>query len=357
VDLSLTDDQRTLRELARQIMGDLVTTDRLKQVEAGAEQYDRDLWMELAAAGLLSVVNPPELEGLGGGMVEACLLLEEQGRTVAPVPLFPTLVLGAMPRARFGTDAQRDVLSLLASGKAVATAALPPDGGEPAVRFEDGSLRGAVDAVRAAEASSEMLVPARDGEMVRTFVTRHDQLRFEPQVMTNHEARARVIVDGVQPEPLGAEGSPDAYRWLMPRAIVGLCALQVGVCERALRLTAEYVTERHQFDRPLGSFQAVQQRLADAYIDVEAMRWTMWQAAWRLDEGLPAEQEVAIAKAWAAEAGQRVVAAAQHLHGGIGVDVEYPLHRYTLWAKDLELSLGGAGRHLSRLGDLVVEPA
>ena len=122
------------------------------------------------------------------------------------------------------------------------------------------------------------------------------------------------------------------------------------MAERALHMTAEYLTGREQFGRPLAKFQAVQQRAADAYIDVEAMRWTMWQAAWRLDEGLPATEEVAIAKFWAADGGHRVLAAAQHLHGGIGVDMEYPLHRYTLGAKHVELMLGGAGRQLARLG-------
>jgi alkylation response protein AidB-like acyl-CoA dehydrogenase len=115
-------------------------------------------------------------------------------------------------------------------------------------------------------------------------------------------------------------------------------------------MTAAYLSEREQFGRPLGKFQAVQQRVADAYIDVEAMRWTMWQASWLIDEGVPASDEVAIAKYWAAEGGHRVLAAAQHLHGGIGVDIEYPLHRYTLGAKHLELTLGGSSRHLARLG-------
>ena len=97
----------------------------------------------------------------------------------------------------------------------------------------------------------------------------------------------------------------------------------------------------------------MQQRAADAFIDVEAIRLTTWQAAWRLDEGLPARDEVRIAKFWAAEAGQRVAYAAQHLHGGIGVDVDYPLHRYYLWSKQLELTLGSGARQLARLGEAI----
>jgi alkylation response protein AidB-like acyl-CoA dehydrogenase len=355
MELALTEDQRALRELSRQILGDLVTQDRLKQVDAGAEPYDRALWDELAKAGLLAVGTPEELDGAGGGMVELCLLLEEQGRTVAPVPLLPTIVLGAMPLARFGTPDQRErMLPGVRDGATVLTAALPPDGGPPSVAAEGGRLTGAVEAVRAGTIARAILVPAVDGADVRTFLVDPEDAALDVQFMTNHEPRARVTFESAPAEPMGDETT---FAWLAARAIVGLCALQVGVCERALRLTADYVTEREQFERPLGSFQAVQQRVADAYIDVEAMRWTMWQAAWRLDESLPADREVAIAKAWAADGGQRVVAAAQHLHGGMGVDMDYALYRYTLWAKDLELSLGGANRHLSRLGDLVVEGA
>jgi alkylation response protein AidB-like acyl-CoA dehydrogenase len=122
------------------------------------------------------------------------------------------------------------------------------------------------------------------------------------------------------------------------------------VAERALRIAAAYTTEREQFGRPIGSFQAVQQRMADAFIDVEAIRWTMWQAAWMLGQGRPAAREAAIAKFWAAEAGARVAGTAQQVHGGIGIDTTYPLFRYFLWAKHNELALGSATQQLARLG-------
>jgi alkylation response protein AidB-like acyl-CoA dehydrogenase len=141
--------------------------------------------------------------------------------------------------------------------------------------------------------------------------------------------------------------------WLLERATVAYCAVVVGVCEEALRLTAEYTRTREQFGRPIASFQAVGQRAADAYIDTEAVRLTAMHAAWRLSSGLPAAEEVAVAKVWAADAGQRVVHAAQHLHGGLGVDRDYPLHRYFLWAKQLELTLGGATAQLRHLGSLL----
>jgi alkylation response protein AidB-like acyl-CoA dehydrogenase len=147
------------------------------------------------------------------------------------------------------------------------------------------------------------------------------------------------------------EHGAELLEWTCQRAIAGLCALQVGIAERALRMTAEYTSTRKQFDRPIGSFQAVHQRAGDAYVDVEAMRLTTWQAAFRLARGLPAQSEVAVAKYWAAEGGSRVTYAAQHLHGGIGMDLDYPLHRYYLWARQLELTLGSASVHLERLGN------
>ena len=142
----------------------------------------------------------------------------------------------------------------------------------------------------------------------------------------------------------------DLIESLRTRALVALCAVQLGVAERALRIAAEYTTGREQFGRPIGSFQAVQQRMADAFIDVEAIRWTTWHAAWLIAHGRPADRAARIAKFWAAEAGARVAATAQHVHGGIGIDITYPLHRYFLWAKHNELTLGPAAAQLAHLG-------
>ena len=148
-------------------------------------------------------------------------------------------------------------------------------------------------------------------------------------------------------------GAPVAD-WLVSRGTVGLCAMQAGVLERALELTAEYARNRVQFGRPIGSFQAVTQRLADAYIDVEAVRLTMWQAAWLLASGGEGERAagtaVATAKFWAADAGHRVAHTAVHVHGGLGIDMSYPVHRYFVAAKHHEFALGGATAQLRRIG-------
>ena len=126
-----------------------------------------------------------------------------------------------------------------------------------------------------------------------------------------------------------------------------------GLAAEAVRITGEYTTSREQFGRPIATFQAVGQRAADAYVDAQAIRLTMLQAAWRLANDAPADREVAVAKYYASLGGHRVVHAAAHLHGGMGVDRDYPLHRYFLLAKQLELTLGGASRQLVALGGIL----
>jgi alkylation response protein AidB-like acyl-CoA dehydrogenase len=182
------------------------------------------------------------------------------------------------------------------------------------------------------------------------------------QEATSRQIEAEITLSGVAVADAdalvtGPEGA-DALRWLLEHAEAALCAEVAGACDSAVKLTAQYTITREQFGKPIATFQAVGQRAADAYIDAEAVRLTAWQAVWRLSEGLPATAEVAVAKFWADDGAQRVVHAAQHLHGGMGVDRDYPLHRYYLLVKHLALSLGGATTSLLRLGDVLAsEPA
>ena len=367
MDFGFSPEQEALRDLARSICQDHATHDRLKAIEREPDCFDRELWSALATANLLGVALPESAGGAGLGLIELCLLLEQVGSAVAPVPAWATLVLGALPVAEFGTAAQRERwLPRVASGDAVLTAGLVELPGEeptvPATRaVRDGSgwrLDGVKDCVPAAHVAASILIPARTGDgRVGVFLVdpAASGVTLERQVATNRESQARVTLEGARVERDGVLGDPEQGRdivdWLVDRALLGLCALELGVVERALRITAQYTTERKQFDRPIGSFQAVQQRAANAWIDVEAIRLTTWQVAWRLDAGLPASDEVRMAKFWASDAGHRITYAAQHLHGGIGVDVDYPIHRYYLWSKTIELSLGSGARHLGALGE------
>lgn len=373
MDFGLSEEQEATRDLARQILSDRSTHERLKEIEAGGEGFDRDTWTELAKAGLLGIALPEDVGGSGLGFVALCQLLEEVGRTVSPVPVLPTVVLGALPIAQFGTEAQRQqYLPDVVDRGGVLTAALVETGTDPlhptttARRDGDGwRVDGVKTLVPAGLIADRILVPAAagdDGAIVvlivdpsATGVTR------ERQDTTSGIPQARIELDGVQvpaSDVLGdAESGSAIVDWMVERANAAMCSIATGVCEQALHMTAEYTKTREQFERPIATFQAVGQRAADAYIDTEAIRLTALQAAWRLEEGLPAAAEVAVAKFWAADGGQRVVHAAQHLHGGIGVDRDYPLHRYFLWAKELELTLGGATPQLLTLGAiLAAEP-
>jgi acyl-CoA dehydrogenase len=201
-----------------------------------------------------------------------------------------------------------------------------------------------------------MLVPARAEGAVGVFLVdpTGDGVELERNEAINDEPVFLVRLRGASGELLGDESHGDEIvEWITARAIAALCSVQAGVCEGALRLTATYVSEREQFGSKIGTFQAVAQRIADAYIDTEAIRLTAIQAAWRLSEELAANDEVHIAKFWASFGGDRVVHAAQHLHGGVGVDLDYPVHRYFRWSKVIELTLGTATEHLRRLGQRI----
>jgi 3-oxocholest-4-en-26-oyl-CoA dehydrogenase beta subunit len=218
-------------------------------------------------------------------------------------------------------------------------------------------LDGAKQLVPAAQLANAIIVSAQTDHGPNLFVvdTDDDGLTVEPVRTTNGEPHADVVLAGAVGRQLGTGGGPELVESLYNRALLGLCAIQVGVAERALRIAASYTTEREQFGRPIGSFQAVQQRMADAFIDVEAIRWTTWHAAWLIAEGRPAGRAAAIAKFWASEAGARVTATAQQVHGGMGIDVTYPVSRYFLWAKQIELALGSAPQQLVRLGSAYPE--
>ena len=327
---------------------------------------DAGLWSALAAADLLGLAVPEDLGGQGLGLTELCLLLEAQGRCVAPVPLWPTLVLGALPLSRFGTAGQAARwLPKVVAGEVYLTAALTGTAesasGTPRVTaVPDGGgwrLGGTEPAVPQAHVAARVLVPARTpgGGVVLVLVDPAGEgARLERAVTTNREVHPHLHLDGAPVGPDDVVAGPDegaaALAWTLAAARTGLCALAVGVAESALRQTAAYLNERQQFDRPLSSFQATMLRAADAAIDIEAMRVTLWQAAWRIDTGRPAAEAVAVAKWQASERGQRVVHATQHLHGGMGADVTYPIHRHFLWGKQLELVLGGPGRQLADLG-------
>jgi 3-oxocholest-4-en-26-oyl-CoA dehydrogenase beta subunit len=373
MDFTFTEEQETISKLAREIFERRATPERLTELEAGESCYDAALWNELAAADLLGTALPESVggsSGPGGGFMELGVLLAEVGWSVAPVPVYPTLLLGADPIARHGSpEQQRRFLPGVIDGTRILSAGLPEPGRSdptcPATTARrDGPswrLDGTKQLVPAAQLADTVLIPAAIGDGtgdVGLFLVATDApgVDIRPVATTTRQPHADVFLDGATVSAADRLEGPGAMvSSLHTRALVGLCAMQLGVSERALRMAAEYTSGREQFGRPVGSFQAVQQRMADGFIDVEAIRWTTWHAAWLIAQGRPADRAARIAKFWAADAGARVAATTQHVHGGIGIDTSYPLHRYFLWAKQNELALGSASQQLAQLGSTYPE--
>ena len=389
MDFELGEEEQAIRDLTAQVLDDMSSHERLKALAADGDHVDCKAWAALAGTGVVGASVPEAYGGLGLGFLATAVALEEVGRRASPVPLLTTAVMGAMPIAAYGTQSQRAAwLPGIADGSMLACAALAEDGttaGEPTTMARiatdrngptpdgDGSAPGrgvlghdgrgfVLDGTKVLVAggldADIALVPARlDDGGVGVFIVPTDAegLEVRPVEVTTGRPEARFELSGVRvgPDALlggGASEGAEIVRCIERHANVGLCMMMAGAARAAIEMAADYTKQRHQFDRPIATFQAVSQRAGDSYIDAEAIWLTAYQAAWRLSAGLPADRETAIAKYWACEGGYRVVHAAVHVHGGVGVDRDYPLHRHFLAARHMELTLGHAEEQLAELG-------
>lgn len=366
MDFNLNDEEQAIFDLAGQILGDKSSHEQLRQLTADDDRVDADAWRALADAGVLGAAIPEQHGGVGLGYLATAMALQQVGATASPVPLLSTLVMGAMPIVEFGTDAQQAThLPSIADGSLIVAAGLYEEGTVPSepetVAIADGDgyrLDGVKPMVEAGLDAGLFLIPARmaDGSCAVFFVPADaGGLGIVRVDVTTRRPVARVELRGVRVGAealLGDGGTPgaDIVQWIELRAQAAMCMMMAGAARSSIELAAAYTKERHQFDRPVATFQAVSSRAGDSYIDTEAITLTAWQAAWRIDQGLPADDAVAIAKWWAADGGFRVVHAAVHVHGGVGVDRDYPLHRYFLMARQMELTLGNGEEHLAALG-------
>lgn len=361
MDFTLDEAQQELVGLARQILAKESTQERLDALDDRGAWLDTALWAQLAEAGVVGAALPEDVGGGGLGFAAAALLCEQVGAHVAQVPFLET-VLTALAVDAFGTAEQRQrYLPGVVAGTTLLTAALTETGREAptdvAATVVDLKVSGLKTSVPFADVASRLLVPARsaDGVVLLLVDPTGPGVTLRAGTGTNGVPLFEVELDGAPAELLSADA--DALGWVVDRALTALAATGLGVSSTALRLSAAYTTTREQFGRPIATFQAVGHRLADAYIDVEAIRLTTLHAVWLLDSGLPGRDEARIAKWWASEGGHRVAHAAQHVHGGVGVDTDYQLHRYFTWNKQVEFTLGSAQRQLLTLGaSLAAEP-
>ena len=363
MDFTLNEEQQAVADLANRIMGDRLDMERLMEIEASDEWFDRDLYAELASAGLVGIGLGEDVGGGGLDLIAVGQVLEAQGRHVAPLPLWSGM-LAALAVDAFGSDEQRQrELPGCVDGSNVLTLGLQEylndDVTNPSARVVDGKLVGTKEVVEFAAESSKIVVVAELDDGSDNGITGGTGLfladlsdpavNFETGVSTRLQTVYQVSFYGAPCEPLGpADGASAA--WLADRAVALLCATQVGVVDRALRLAAEYTSEREQFGRPVATFQAVTQRLADQFMHVEAVRLCTYATLYDLTEGGDASLRLPIAKWYASHWAHDVAHATQHVHGGMGVSIDYPLHRYTLWNKHIECSLGAGTQQLRTLG-------
>ncbi len=359
MDFTLGEELEAVRDLANRIFTDRATTEQVQAVESSETHIDDRLWRDLASAGLLGVALPDDAEGAGLGLAGLCVLLEEQGRSVAPVPVWPAVV-GALTVATHGSAEQRAALLPWAmEGTARLTLALeefgPADPLAPtatAISHRTGwRLTGTKAVVPSPSGAEHVLVAAstETGTGVFLVATEAAGVTWEQAETTSRDLSGQLTLDDAPAEAVGVPGD-GVLDWVVERASVALAAVQLGVAEGALKHAATYLSERHQFGRPLATFQAVQHQLADCYIDIEAMRVSLWRAVTAIDHGEPTARAVLVAKWWATQAGLDIVHRVQHVHGGIGVDTDYPVHRHFLWGKQIATTLGGESASLSRLG-------
>lgn len=361
MDFTPSEAQQAIQELCRDILSDLVTDPSLVALEEDGGGMHGEAWEQLGASELLSVALPEAAGGAGVDWLAIGSLLVEVGRAVAPIPALDTLaVAGPLIGALASESQQAAMLEGVGAGAVIAVAAEEPGSRDPRhptsrLVFEGQGLRldGEKTAVAFAAQATRFVVPAVLDGRVRLAVVpaAASGVQLEAQQGTNGIPMGRVRFEGVRLEADDLlVDDPDAASLLVDCMRLGQVAVLTGVAERALELSAEYCRTRKQFGQPIGTFQAVSQRLADAYIHVESMRATLWQAAWRMGEGRSARREIGIARYIAAEGAHFVVCAAQHVHGGMGFDRDYPLHRYFLWCKQHEFALGGSQAMLAELG-------
>lgn len=287
------------------------------------------MWRALAKAGLLGLALPPELGGDGLGVAEVAALLTELGRSAAPVPAL-TLALGLLPLQALGTPDQRAwLLPEIAAGDALVTAAVC----EPSptqVVAEDGRwlLTGVKTNVPFASVATRVLVPAGGGVFL-----------VDPQAEGVTVAGSTLRLDGVAVDEADQLGGGDAVEVSRRFAVAGMLALGDGALAGALALTTRHVAERHQFGRPLATFQAVAQQIADVYIASRTVHLAVQSAVWRLATGRDPQPDLDIAAYWLTREGPPALATCHHLHGGLGVDITYPLHRYYAAIKEVSACL------------------
>src|ERR1700704_5042862 len=366
MDFKTTEASDDLGGLVRTITESVCTPEHQRELDGLEQRIDHDLWGKLIEADIVSTAAPESLGGGGFGVLEQVAVLVALGRQLAAVPYLESVVLGAGALAKFGSESlQQEWATPAINGEKILAVALDGEMGEGPVQAQSSGttfkLTGSRTQVSYGPVADAFLVPAETDSGTKVFLIAKDDPGVTVSALdtTGHGSVGHLELQGVEAaRVVGGDQGAAVLGWLTTHGALGRSAYQLGVLERALELTSEYAREREQFDRPIGSFQAVSSRLADGYIHVKALRLTPTPAAWRLSEDLPADVDVNTAAFWAADAGHRVAHTTVHVHGGVGIDLDHPVHRYFLAAKQTEFAVGSARGQLLRIGrELADTPA
>jgi alkylation response protein AidB-like acyl-CoA dehydrogenase len=370
VDFAFNEPQEMLRTAARDFLSKEYPEKVLRAMVGDEKGYTPELWRQMAAMNWTGLAIPEEYGGVGD-FLDLTIMLEEMGRVCFISPFFATVVLGASAIMAAGSDEQKKTfLPGIAEGRLILTLALTELSGRytadavqvKATPQKDGFvIQGTKLFVPDAQSADYLICVARTqqkadpGDGITLFLVDRNTpgISYKPLKTIAGDKQCEVNFDNVMVPTDSVLGEVDGG-WpcvsrVMARAAVGRCAGMVGGAQQVLEITLNYAKERTAFGHPIGAFQSIQHRLADMLVDVEGSRFATYQAAWRLNEGLPAAREVTIAKAWVNQACRRVMHSAHQIHGAIGFTEDYILHFYTKMARADEFSFGDVSFHLDRL--------
>ncbi len=356
MNFDFSDDQKQLRDQARRFLSEKCTSKAVRQVLEGKDSFDRALWKGLAELGFLGVAIPEEFGGSGAGHLELCVVAEELGRVVAPVPVASSIYLAAEAIMLAGTDAQkRKYLPGLASGEKIGTLALFEGKGKlsPAAikaTVSNGAVSGTKTPVPDGELADFAIVVARSGSSGRdpgvalyiVDLTAKGVERRSLQSIDPTHNQAEIKLNGAPAELLGRadEGWSNLQR-VLDRAAVLIAFEQVGGSERALEMGRDYALDRMAFGRPIGSFQAVKHVLADMYVSATLARSNAYYAAWALStDAAELAEAAAAARISATQAFQHCSKQNIQVHGGMGFTWEFDCHLYYRRSNALAVGLG-----------------
>ncbi|MBC8275113.1 MAG: acyl-CoA/acyl-ACP dehydrogenase [Chloroflexi bacterium] len=364
MDLSLNEQQEMLRKMARDFLISQCPKSLVREMETDSRGYPPELWREIAQLGWLGLAIPTGYGGEGSTFLDSVVLLDEMGRACFPGPFFSTVILGASTILEAGSNEQKeDMLPRICQGDLLLTLAFaeqhvqykPDDMSTKATASEDGYvISGTKLFVPDAHVADYMICVARTQDTgnkeqgISLFLVdnKSQGIVYTPLQTITGDKQYEVVLDKVAVPSQSLLGKLDQgwsyLKKVLQKAAVAKCAEMIGGAQYVLEMTVSYAKERVQFERPIGSFQAIQHHCANMATDVDGARLITHQAAWMLSEGLPCAKEIAMAKAWVSDAYQRVTTLGHQVHAGAGFIIDHDMPLYFRRAKAAEVAFGDA---------------